>query len=530
MRYSSTADVRSFDSARLRAPLLLAIALLCAVAFGACSHSPPLGGPGYVQVDITTSPVSIDPRYATDVASQRIGELVFDSMVKIDRHGQFYGDLAESYERPSATVLVFHLRHDAHFSNGQALTARDVVYTYNSVLDPKSLSLKSAGLDQLASIRALDPYTVEMTTKRAYAAALEMAMLGIVPYGTPLPGQGPPTTPLGTGAFMPTRFVRDEVVVLARSPARPAPPNGVQGIIFKVVPDATVRPLELTEGICDLAENDSIEPTLIPYLAGQAHLRVIMSPGNTYQYLAFNFRDQRLRDIRVRRAIAHAIDRKAVAESMRRDTAQIASGMLPPGNWAYHSDVTRYSYDPQKSMKLLEEAGYSPLAHPLKLVYKTTPEGKSLAEVLQEELGEVGIAVQVRTNEWATFYGDLERGNFDIASSQWVGVTPHLYNMVFDSHMIPPIGDNRGAYANPRMDKLLQAAGITLDTALRKKIYAQVQSLAAADLPYVSLWWPGNIVVINRRLHGFEPYPNGSLISLATATFAPGTAHIGRRD
>jgi len=114
-------------------------------------------------------------------------------------------------------------------------------------------------------------------------------------------------------------------------------------------------------------------------------------------------------------------------------------------------------------------------------------------------------------------------GNFDIASSQWVGVgDPHQYYEVFDSHMTPPEGgSNRGYYSNPRMDRLLEAGDSILEPAARRAIYAQVQQLAADDLPYVSLWWDDNVVAMDRRLAGFEPYPNGSLISLATAAFRP---------
>ncbi|MGH8011796.1 MAG: ABC transporter substrate-binding protein, partial [Candidatus Binataceae bacterium] len=261
---------------------MVAIALLCAVSTSACSRkAASYGAAGYIQVDINTSPTALDPRFAADAISQRVGELMFDSMLRTDAHGRYVGDLASGYERPSPTVLIFHLRHDLRFSDGRPLTARDVIYTYDSVLDPKSMSVKRAGFTQLANIHALDSYTVEMTTRRPYAPAPQMAMLGIVPYGTPAPRQEASSTPVGSGPFMPVRFVRDEEVVLKRNPERPAPSNAIRGIVFKVVPDATVRALELTEGVCDLAENDSIEPTLIDYLSQQPRLRVILSPGTT---------------------------------------------------------------------------------------------------------------------------------------------------------------------------------------------------------------------------------------------------------
>jgi ABC-type transport system substrate-binding protein len=141
---------------------------------------------GYLQVDIETSPIALDPRFTTDAISSRTAELVFDALVRVDAHGQFHGDLAESFERPTPTTLVFHLRHGLRFSDGRPLTARDVKYTYDSILDPASISPKRIALRQLAAIAAPDDATVVMTTRGPYAPALEMATIGVVAQGTPL--------------------------------------------------------------------------------------------------------------------------------------------------------------------------------------------------------------------------------------------------------------------------------------------------------------------------------------------------------
>jgi peptide/nickel transport system substrate-binding protein len=314
-------------------------------------------------------------------------------------------------------------------------------------------------------------------------------------------------------------YSRDERLVLERNPYRAAPRSAPRGIIFKVVPDSTVRALELAEGVCDLAENN-IEPDVLPYLAHTHGVEVVRSPGTSYQYLAFNFHDPLLRDVRVRRAIAYAIDRRAIVASLMHGTARAATGMLSPESWAYSPDVTTYPYDPERARQLLDEAGYPArqgTMRSLRFVYKTTPEKRQLGEVIQAMLARVGIRVEIRTNEWTTFYSDIQRGNFDLTAMNWVGINdPNQYFMVFDSHMTPPHGFNRGGYANPAMDRLVEQGARTIDPAARRAIYAQVQQLAAADLPYVSLWWQDNVTVMNRRIAGFQPYPNGSLRSLAT--------------
>ena len=503
------------------AKALARAAIVSMLTLAACTKPASLVPPGYLQIDLPTAPTAIDPRITADAISSRTAELIYDSLVRIDRDGAFTGDLAERFERPTPTEIVFYLRRNVRFSDGRPFTARDVKFTYESILSPATLSIKRAGLVELAAVTIIDDYTLSMTTRRPYAPALALATIGIVPYGSPVPGNVANPAPPGTGPFRLARFARDEAVILARNPYHQFPANAVPGLALKVVPDPTVRVLELTEGICGFAENDALQAELVPYLAEQPHLRIVRSPGSTYHYVVFNFRDARLRDLRVRRAIAYAIDREAIVASMIRGNARVASGVLAPENWAYDGDVMQYPYDPAMARSLLEAAGYSAHARPLRLTYMTTPEGLRLAEVLQAMLRRVGIEIDIHTNEWATFYSDLRNGNFDIASSQWVGIgDPHQYYEIFDSHMTPAAGgNNRGDYSNPQMDQLVEAGDTTIDPAARRAIYGDVQKLAAADLPYVSLWWDDNVAAFDRRLAGFAPYPNGSLIALATAAF-----------
>jgi peptide/nickel transport system substrate-binding protein len=200
----------------------------------------------------------------------RIDELIYDPMVKLDGNGQPRGDLVEWIERPDSTRLIFHLRHGVRFSTGRQLTARDVVYTYESILDPASHSTKAAGLRQMQSLTARDDYTVEMTTRGPYSAAPEMGTYDIVPYGSVLPGPAGLLGPPGTEPFRPIRFEHDSAVVLTRNEYRRYSARAVPGIVFKIVPDATVRALELTEGTCDFAENDAVQPDLISFLGSPA--------------------------------------------------------------------------------------------------------------------------------------------------------------------------------------------------------------------------------------------------------------------
>jgi peptide/nickel transport system substrate-binding protein len=234
-------------------------------------------------------------------------------------------------------------------------------------------------------------------------------------------------------------------------------------------------------------------------------------------------RDPKLRDVRVRRAIAMAIDREGIIRTILRGTARVATGILSPENWAYEGSVSTYAYNPEASRNLLDDAGYVSKdgAPRFTLVFKTTPDEqrRRLAQAIQAMLGAVGIRVEIRTNEWATFYSDIQRGNFDLTTMAWIGINdPHHYFMIFDSKMTPPRGQNRGFYSNPEMDSLVEAGDQVMDAQARRAIYSKVQKLAALDLAYVSLWWLDNVAVMNREVMGFRHYPNGSLLSFADLT------------
>jgi peptide/nickel transport system substrate-binding protein len=499
------------------------VMLMAALTLAGCGYARADRSPGTIQVDIEQSPTSTDPRFGTDAMSSRINELIFDSLAKADRNSNIVGRLADSIEHTSPTVTVFHLHHGTRFSDGRELTARDVLFTYNSMLDPQSMSPKRASLEELKSVEAPDDYTVVMTVAHPNAPVLEIATEGIIPVGTPVPSKGSTAAPVGSGPFKMVAYARDESLLLDRNPYYPHQADAVQSILFKIVPDPTVRALELAEGVCDFSGNN-IQADVLPWLGAHDSLEISKTPGTTYRYISFNFRNRHLRDVRVRRAIAYAIDRDTIVSSVQRATARIASGMLAPENWAFDGNVTTYSYDPEKARQLLDQAGFpagKDGMRGLTFEFKTTPEGARIGEIFQAMLARVGIRLTIRTLEFTTYYADIQAGNFDLTSMQWVGIDdPNQYYRVFDSQKTPPHGENRGYYSNSEMDHLVEAGKASADIDARKKIYAQVQQLAADDLPYVSLWWVDNVAVMNRRLVGFNAYPNGSLRSLATLTLA----------
>ena len=248
----------------------------------------------------------------------------------------------------------------------------------------------------------------------------------------------------------------------------------------------------------------------------------LTTPGTDFAYLGFNLRDPVLANADLRRAIGYAIDRRAITDFLRRGLAEPAAGIIPPMSWAFAPDVFQFTHDPATAATLLDKAGYpdpdGPGPQPrLRLSLKTsTAEAYRLqAAVLQRQLAEVGIAIDVRSYEFATLFADVLKGNVQLYTLQWVGVTdPDMLRRVFHSTQTPPGGFNRGYYKNAEVDRLIDAASQAPDDATRKTMYGDAQRAIAHDAPYVPLWTKTNVVVYRKGLTGVSLNPIAEFIFL----------------
>jgi peptide/nickel transport system substrate-binding protein len=449
-------------------------------------------------------------------------------LTRPDGAGARVPDLAQSWAMESPTRWVFRLRSGLRFHDGTPLTALDVKATYDSVLDPAFVSPKREGLAAVAAISVPDALTVVFTLRHPFTPFLDATGLGILPAA--LVATGSRAVTVGSGPFRLGGFVRDSHVLLLAAERPPEERPRVPAILIRVIPDDTVRALELVRGDVHLVQN-AVDPDMLPWLGRQPHLRVASVPGGTFHYLGLNLRDPHLGNAAVREAIALAIDREALIRHLLEGFATPATGLLSPHHWAYTADVVRYPYDPARAAALLDQAGYpdpdgSGPKPRFRLLYKgsTLQVRRRLAEALQAQLGAVGIALDLRAYEWGTLYADIRRGNFQLYALAWVGVSdPDIYYSLFHSRMTPPRGNNRGGYVDPLVDLLTETARRATDQADRRRLYAAVQRRVAETLPLIPLWWTPTVVVHARRLRGFEPDPDGNFRSLAHAWLETGS-------
>jgi peptide/nickel transport system substrate-binding protein len=483
-----------------------------------CASKP---DPNTLVMIIESSPTNLDPRVGLDAQSERIDDLIFDDLLTRGPNLDVAPGLAQRWDIPDPLTYIFHLHHGVKFHDGRPLNARDVKWTFDSLLQGKIRSAKASVYQFVDHIDATDDFTVVFHLKEPFATLLwnlSDGAMGIVPYGS---GDEISRKPIGSGPF---RFISaepDKEVVLALNNEYWGEKAHLQNVRFIVVPDTTTRALELRKGSADIAIN-ALTSDMVLSLEHDPNLAVMHAPGTVVAYLAFNLRDPLLKDERVRQAVAYAIDRRPFLEYLLRGFARPANSVLPPESWAYNGDVPAYNHDPARARQLLEQAGYpevNGVRFHLTMKSSTEESTRLMAAVLQQQLRQVGIALDIRTYEFATFFSDVTHGLFQLYSLRWIGGNedPDIFEYIFHSSKFPPNGANRGYFADPRIDALVDQARRELDQNTRKQLYAEIQRTLADQLPYVNLWYFDNVLVHSKRVRNLTLNSSGNYDFLKTA-------------
>jgi peptide/nickel transport system substrate-binding protein len=505
-----------------RGPLL---PLLAVVFLAACSGGTTTVDPAYLQVAVPVSPANFDPRLGTDASSARVHQLVYSSLMTIDEHLRVAPGLAVRLENPDPLTYIAHLRSGVRFHDGRELTARDVVYTFGSFLDPSFVSPRKGAYRMLASVRAIDDYQVEFKLNEPFGSFPVQLVMQVVPADS---GDSLRTFPIGTGPYRFVSYAVDDQVVLSAFEGYwdGLPQN--TGIVLRVIPDETMRGLELRKGTIDLTIND-VSPDIAYQLRRDGGLQVEQAEGVDYAYIGLNMRDPVLSQKAVRHAIGYAVDRGALVTHLRRGLARPAVGVLSPVAWAFEPDVHQFTHDVERARRLLDEAGFpdpdgdGPLPR-LRLSLKTSTDEffRLQAAVIQQNLRLAGIDVDVRSYEFATFYADVLAGNVQMYTLQWVGVTdPDMLRRLYHSDQVPPVGFNRIHYSNPEVDRLIDLAGSAATDDERRRYYSEVQKIVAADAPYISLWYKTNIAVMRPTVSGVRLSAQGDFLTLKDVRKSP---------
>jgi len=468
------------------------------------------------------------PALASDSASRDIIGLVFNGLVKYDQDLNLVGDLAESWDiSPDGLTITFHLRRNVKWHDGRPLTAQDVMFTYELMIDPKTPTAYAEDFKQVEKAEVVDDYTFRVTYPKPFAPALASWGFSIMPAHL-LKGQDVTTTPLsrkpvGTGPYIFKEWQTGQQIILEANPDYFEGRPYISRYVYRIIPDLATMFLELKSGGIDRMgltpiqyQRQTNEPEFEKNFKKYRYLSF------AYTYLGFNRLDPKFQDKRVRQAIAYALNKEEIIEGVLLGLGRPANGPYKPGHWAYNEKVKPYPYDPDQAQQLLTQAGWRDTdrdgvldkeGQPFQFTIITNQGNKQremTALIIQQRLEQVGIRVKVRTIEWAAFLKEfIEKKNFEACILGWtIPMDPDLFD-VWHSSKTRPGELNFVSYQNQEVDRLIDQGRYTFDQDKRKEAYHRIQELLHEDVPYVFLYVPDALPVVAARFHGIKPAPAG---------------------
>ena len=464
----------------------------CVLLFSACD----LADRESLRFGLASAPITLDPRFATDAASSRINRLIYQRLVEFDEDRFPVPGLA-MWEKKSHTHYRFTLKKNIPpFHDGSPMTSADVRWTIKFILDSQNASPHRASLSMIEGIETPDARTIVFLLNRPDPLFPGRLSIAILPKNKIADEHPFNQLPIGNGAFSFVSWPEEGLIRLSRN---------LDGQVFEFVhiPDPTVRVLKLLKGEIDMLQND-LPPELISYIAKKTKVKILKGKGSNFTYLGFNMEDSLVGRLKVRQAVAYALNRREIIQYVLGGAARPASALLPPDHWAGHPKLPIIEHDPQKARLLLKEIGGGKKL--VKMTYKTSsdPFRIRLATVIQNQLEKVGFDVDIQSFDWGTFYGDIKEGRFQMYSLTWVGIkSPDIFRMIFHSQSFPPNGANRGRFKSPKADSLIDAAQLTFDFNEQQRYYQDLQTYLLEELPYVPLWYEDHIFVGRRNIIGY---------------------------
>ncbi len=460
----------------------------------------------------------LDPRFAITSWDVRVSRLIAPGLVVPGEALAAGGGLADTLEALDPLTWEASLSSTARFSNGAAVTPADVVYTFESLLDPTFGSpYRSALAEVLRGVEVRPNGRVRFHLKVPRASFTSDLHMGVVarPQITP-----PQVDFMGAGPYQLKQQTGDRVV-LAANPHTPTPP-AMNKLVVRTIRDDNARIMAVFGGSGDAIFN-GVTPQVLQTVQARADVQVLFAPSATVTYVGFNLHDPVLAHRKVRRALAMSIDRARLVQAKLAGQAAVAESLLDAANPFFAHGLPPLVFDPQAAAALLDEAGFpdpdgpGPLPR-FALVWKTSNNRfrLSLVQAMARQLAAVGVAVDVRAYEFATFMHDVRNGNFQLFTLQMSDVLdPDWLRSALHSQRIPSaknhwVGLNRFRFDDPTVDALLEAASVEANLPRRRDLYRKVQEQVAERLPCLPLWHEHNVLVLRRDIEGVSlPYAGG---------------------
>ncbi len=476
-------------------------------------------------------PATLDPITSNDMISLRISELVFNGLVGIDEKQEIVPELAErSVISDNGRIYTFYLRKDItwHPREGEEpmpFTADDVIFTYNIMMHPKTITPLKVRYEFIKTVTKIDDYTVRVSLKRPILNALAKFSFKIIPKHGPenpkfLTREDPFVhKPIGTGPYMLKSITADREIILEANDNYFKGRPHIDKFVVRPFADQNIMSQALMFNAIDMIV--LVNHRDIPQIQGDK--RFVLQPYNalSYSFFGYNMRNPLLVDKRVRKAFTYAVNRQEMLSSFFQDQGTIISGPFAPGSWAYNLDVQPLPYDPQKGIELLNEAGFvkgndgimekdgEKLSLSLKVpIEKESEAVKRVVLAFKNYLNKIGVDIKGEFKEWLSWKEDVFLNHdFDIIFASWVFDDSADISSLFHSSEIGPWKNNFGAYSNPEVDSLIVESKLTLDHEKRRTINRKLHAIVADENPYTFLWTLTNYAAFNKKLRHVAIHP-----------------------
>ncbi len=436
---------------------------------------------------IGANPPTLDPQSTFNGFSFHVTNQVYETLVRVTPEGEVVPGLATAWSYPEPTTLRLTLREGVTFHDGSPFDADAVVASFERILDPETAAPGRFVLGAITDVTAVDETTVDIVTDPPFApllAHLAHPVSAIVPadLGDTLGRQ-----PVGTGPFVFVRWIDGSEVVLEANAAYWGGAPALDGVVVRIIPEVSTQIVELRAGGVDMIFNVPPDNFVALQAAGALVTEAIDGWGSTH--LILNVEHPKLEDVRVRQALAHAIDKELIAEEMLLGLARPGVAPLPP-TIRFSADLAEpYPYDPDAARALLAEAGAEGLS--LRLDLYQNPDLEAVAQVLQFSFEEIGVSLDIRVQDFSAYTQAVQADDVELSMTGWGTVTldaDYTLYAFFHSDEIPT--NNRSRYADPEIDALLQQGRDATDPAEREAVYLEVQETVVQEVPMVTLYYP----------------------------------------
>jgi len=476
--------------------------------------------------------VGLDPINVTDGESLYVTHQIFNSLLEYKPDStEVVPALATEWENSKdGLTWTFKLRQGVKFHDGTDFNAEAVKYNFDRWRLPDHKKQKGSfeyygymfggfpGV--IKDVQVVDPYTVKFILTKPQApflSNLAMAAFGISsPAAMEKYGDDYFKNPVGTGPFKFVKWEKDQQIVLERNEDYWGDKAKVKQVVFRVIPDNSARLMELQSGKIDAAID--INPDDVEKVKQDPNLQLLLRPSMNVGYLAMNNEKNPLNNVKVRQAINHAINKNALIEAFYAGLAKPAKNPLPPSLWGYNDDIQDYAYDQAKAKALLAEAGFPN-------GFKTTlwampnprpymPQGKEIAQAIQQDLAKIGIQTQIVTYDWATYIAKGQKGEHDLYLFGWTGDNGDPDNFLFalldKTNAVKGSAGNVAFYKSDKVHDLLARAQEEPDQGKRAELYKQAQELIKEDAPWVPLVHSTPPVAAKKTVKNWLPHATGT--------------------